>query len=119
MPKINKLQSLIYLAMNMIGQDDKLSEVIPEIIYTMDENSLVRFLRVCGGRTIRVPTLDELALNLITSVCAYKIIKENYTLDMIFNNYEIPDDYKKYITEKLTNYISNMSEEEREFIDKI
>lgn len=119
MPKVNKLQSLIYLSMHLINQDENLKQVMPELVYTMNENSLIRFLRVCGGREMRIPTLEEVALNLITAVCAYKVLKENFTLDMIFNKYEIPDDQKKYIKETLTTFLSNLSSEEQEFIINI
>lgn len=89
------------------------------MVYSMDENSLIRFLQICGGREIRVPTLNEVAINLISSVCAYKVLKEHFTLDMIFNNYEIPKEYQTYIREKLTTFLSNLSAEEQEFIENI
>lgn len=119
MPKVNKLQSLIYLSMHLINQDENLKQVMPEMVYTMDENSFVRFLQICGGREIRVPTLDEVAINLMSAVCAYKVLKEHYTLDMIFSKYDIPKDYQKYIKDKLTTFLSSLTAEEQDFIENI
>lgn len=117
--KINKMQSMIYLAMHLINNDDKLKLVLPEMLYSMDEDSFIRFVKICGGRTIRIPTLEEIALNLLAAVCAYKIIKENLSLETIFKLYDTPKSYRDYITEKLSRFLANLSDDEKNFIENL
>lgn len=117
--KTKKVQSLIYLAMHMINHDSELKQVLPEMLYTMDEDTLVRFLKVCGGRTIKIPTLDEVALNLITAVIVHKILKENLTLEIIYDQISLPKSYKDYITDKVNKFMMDLSTEEKSFINNI
>lgn len=53
-------------------RDDKEYSTLSELVYTLDRNSLFKFLSVFGGLTIKVPTIRELKL-IVQGLLVYQL----------------------------------------------
>ena len=81
--------------------DDPDYSIISELIYAMDEKSLLNFCSIFGGCTIKVPTIDELKVY-TNGLLVYQLIMEGKSFNDAFKETGLSGKYKKDIVKIYT-----------------
>ena len=81
--------------------DDPNYSVISELIYAMDEKSLLNFCSIFGGCTFTVPTIDELK-TYINGLLVYQLMQEGSSFNDAFKETGLNNKYKKDIAKIYT-----------------
>ena len=81
--------------------DDPDYSIISELIYAMDEKSLLNFCSIFGGCTIKVPTIDELKVY-TNGLLVYQLIMEGKSFNDAFKETGLSSKYKKDIVKIYT-----------------
>lgn len=75
--------------------------VISELIYAMDEKSLLKFCSIFGGCTFKVPTLDELK-TFTNGLLIYQLMLEGHSFNEAFKDTGLPSKQKKELAKVYT-----------------
>lgn len=76
--------------------------VISELIYAMDEKSLLNFCSIFGGCTFRVPTIDELKIYTNGLLVYQLMIEEGLSFSEAFEETGLNSKYKKEVAKIYT-----------------
>lgn len=106
----NSPDSLIFTSLSMMSIDKK--SVIPEMIYTLDRESLTRLCSVYGGEKLYIPTPTEFKLYLSSSIAAYYKLVQRKPWRDIKNKLGLTDIELKEVKNVYKSWINNAPEED-------
>lgn len=80
--------------------------VISELIYAMDEKSLLNFCSIFGGCTFKVPTINELK-TYTNALLVYQLVLEGKSFNEAFTETGMNNKYKKEVA-KIYNILKEI-----------
>lgn len=75
--------------------------IISELIYAMDEKSLLNFCSIFGGCTLKVPTIDELK-TYTNGLLVYQLMQEGMSFNDAFKETGMSNKFKKDVAKIYT-----------------
>lgn len=72
----NDLKSLMYFILTYMTWKSESESVLPDMIYIYDIKDVIKFIKVFGGKTVKVPTFSELSDSMIEILAAYLYHKD-------------------------------------------
>lgn len=75
--------------------------VISELIYAMDEKSLLNFCSIFGGCTLKVPTIDELK-TYTNGLLVYQLMQEGMSFNDAYKETGMSNKFKKDVAKIYT-----------------
>ena len=81
--------------------DDPDYSIISELIYAMDEKSLLNFCSIFGGCTFKVPTIEELKIY-TNGLLVYQLMLEGKSFNDAFKETGLNSKYKKDVAKIYT-----------------
>jgi hypothetical protein len=93
--------------------------LVPEVMYLMDPNQLIKFLDMFGGRYLYVPTREEFAKDLEAALFIYYRFCEGKTTLAIQEMLNIDGNKLRSIQQKVNQYIEFSNKEGLIPVDKL
>ena len=106
----NKPDTLLYVALSTLALDK--NSIIPEMLYTLTEESITRLLSIYGGETIYIPTIEEFRKYLKSSICSYYNIVQKKSWKWIFEELQIPKEDQNWYKTKHYKWVEKAPSKE-------
>lgn len=102
--------TLIYVAMSILGRER--NSVIPELLYTIDRDHLLKLVTIFGGEKIYIPTPEEFKFSMDCAMAAYYFKSQGQRWYWIQNAMKLTDEELEAVKEKVLDWAKNASREE-------
>jgi hypothetical protein len=80
---INKIleskSSAMFIAMHMLTFKKEMKGLLPEMMYVFDNENMLNFFKIFGGKDIKVPEYEDLRIALLASAYFYYSKIEKYS----------------------------------------
>lgn len=94
------IYSVILFCLYKLKNNEKYS-TLSELIYILDNDNFIKFINYFGGKTITVPTINELS-NILNALLVLEQMENNdIDIDTAMKNVNIKNIDKKYILENI------------------
>ena len=94
------IYSVILFCLYKLKNNEKYS-TLSELIYILDNDNFIKFINYFGGKTITVPTINELS-NILNALLVLEQMENNdIDIDTAMKNVNIKSIDKKYILENI------------------
>lgn len=114
---INPESSISYIAMSILCSSQ--NSLVPEILYLFSPEQIIKFIQIFGGETLYVPTPEEFSKDLMAGLACYHIMVEGKSWDWFQLYYNINGNIVRSLKTKIEKWLSQLSEEEKEFIETL
>ena len=94
------IYSVILFCLYKLKNNEKYS-TLSELIYILDNDNFIKFINYFGGKTITVPTINELSNILNALLVLEQMENNNIDIDTAMKNVNIKSIDKKYILENI------------------
>ena len=102
--------TLIYVALSMLSLEK--DSVIPELLYTINREDLLKLVSLFGGEKLYIPEAKEFTFAMRCAVAGYYYKCQNQRWQWIQKNMELSDKELELIREKVLYWTKNASKEE-------
>lgn len=109
--------SLIYLAMSMMSSEK--DTILPELLYTISRDDLLKLLTVFGGEYIYIPKPEEFKFYMNCAMAGYYYKCQKRQWDRIQSLLELSDDELDKVRTKVKDWIKSCSKEEIKILEAI
>lgn len=107
--RITKENSLVYIALSILCSRDE-NYMAPELLFILGIEKLETFIKVFGGRNIKVPDMNDFRLDLMTAMFAYHYIVLGNGKKWFKNEYGMSDEEMESISERFRVWIKTVND---------
>lgn len=110
-------ESILFIAMSVLSRDK--DSIIPELLYTIKQEEMLKFITVFGGKNIYIPDAGEFKTALDSAMAAYlyKIQKKKW--HQIVKILDWSDEDLTKIRPKVKAWLGSMSKDEYGMLNMI
>lgn len=109
--------TLIYLAMSIMNRDTK--NIVPELLYTVSREDLLKLITVFGGEKIYIPQPSELKFYMNCAIAAYYYKCQNKKWSWIQVTMELTTIEMNKVKEKVKAWIKACPKDELKILETV
>lgn len=88
--------------------------IIPEVCYFLDPDQIMTFIKVYGGRTMRIPTTKEFSNDMYAALAAYYRVTYKYSWKAIQTRLALSNAQMSKIQPNVEDWLQKMTEQNLE-----
>lgn len=102
--------TLVYVAMSILSKEK--SNVIPELLYTLKRDDLLKLITLFGGETLYIPDPTEFKFYIDCAIAAYYFKSQDQRWPWIKTQLELNDKELSLVKSKVLDWSKSCSREE-------
>ena len=108
---------IVYLALSILCSNQ--NSLVPELLYVLNAEQIINFIKVFGGETLKIPTASEFGKDMMAAIACYHIDVEDKSWDFVAMKYNIDGNYLRALKNRLEAWSSTLTQSEREFLESL
>lgn len=114
---MNSPDTLFFVALSYLATRDDL--IVPELLYTLDKEEILKLISVFGGEEIKIPSPQELRKALRCSLFSYYRIVQKRKWRWIQEHMDIPQEEMSYYKDEHFKWLTRANQEEVDLLRKL
>lgn len=108
---------VVYIALSLLCSNQ--NSLVPEILYLLNPDQIISFIKIFGGETLRIPTPSEFGRDMTAALACYHVMVEDKSFDWVAMKYDIDGNYMRSIKNRLEVWSNTLTNGERDFLKSL
>ncbi len=108
---------IVYIALSLLCCNQ--NSLVPEILYLLNPDQIINFIKIFGGETLRIPTPSEFGRDMTAALACYHVMVEDKSFDWVAMKYDIDGNYMRSIKNRLEVWSNTLTDGERDFLKSL
>lgn len=110
---------LLYIAMSILGSSNKKKVVVPELLYTLKKEDILKLITVLGGENLYIPTATEFKFFMECAIAGYYRKCQEQPWAWIEKTMDINGDKLAKIKKEVEKWLRSCSNDELKVLNSL